>query len=53
MGDKLHHWMTYFLNAILLSPVLFNIVLDFVMAKLCTIDGGIDWVDGKLLKDLD
>ena len=36
-----------------LSPVLFNIVLDFVMAKLRTIDGGIEWVDGKLLKDLD
>ena len=29
-----------------LSPLLFNIVLDFVMSKLNTIDGGIEWLGG-------
>ena len=33
--------------------VIFNIVPDNVMAKLRTVDGGIEWVDGKRLKDLD
>ena len=36
-----------------LSPILFNIVLDFVLSKLDTLDGGIEWVGGKRLKDLD
>ena len=36
-----------------LSPISFNRVLDYVMAKLSTVDGGIDWIGGKRLKDLD
>ena len=35
-----------------LSPILLNIVLDFVLSKLGTIDGGLEWVDGKSRKDL-
>ena len=30
-----------------LSPILFNLVLDHVSAKLVNVDGGIDWIGGK------
>ena len=36
-----------------LSHKLFNIVLDFVLSQLRTIDGGIEWAVDKHIKDLD
>ena len=36
-----------------LSLILFNLVLDYVMTKLGTVDGEINWITGKRLKDLD
>ena len=36
-----------------LSPLLFNILLDFIMRKIDVIDCGIEWTGGKRLRDLD
>ena len=36
-----------------LSPTLFDTVPDYVMTRLSTVGGGIDWIGGKRLKDLD
>ena len=36
-----------------LSPLLFNLVLDFIMRKLDTSEGGLTWVGSEKLKDLD
>ena len=36
-----------------MSPIIFNIVLDFVLSKLSTIDVVFEWVGGKLLKNID
>ena len=36
-----------------LSPILINKLLDYVTTELGTVNGGIDWIGGKLLKDLD
>ena len=36
-----------------LSPIIFNVVLEFVLSKLSNIDGGIEWVGSKRLRDLD
>ena len=33
--------------------MLFNVVLDFIMSRIYTIDGGIEWLSGKPLKHLD
>ena len=35
-----------------LSCVLFDIVVDFVMPELRTVDGGKEWVDSERLKDM-
>ena len=35
-----------------LSPLLFNIVLDFVMRKVRAAEGGIEWSAGRRLRDL-
>ena len=36
-----------------LSPLLFNILLDFILRKNDTIECGIEWTGGKRLRDLD
>ena len=36
-----------------LSPLIFNLVLDFIMRKLDQADGGIVWTGSEKLKDLD
>ena len=36
-----------------LSPLLFNILLDFIMRKIDTMECGIEWAGGKRLRDLD
>ena len=37
----------------MLSPILFNILLDFVMRKIDTIECAIEWTGAKRLWDLD
>ena len=36
-----------------LSPILFNLVLDFILRKLYHLEGGITWNGSVKLKDLD
>ena len=36
-----------------LSPFLFNVVLDWVMRRVENLDGGLSWLQGSFLKDLD
>ena len=36
-----------------LSPIMFNVILEFFLSKLSNIDGGVEWTGSKRVRDLD
>ena len=56
VGKDNTEWLyvaTRIIQGDILSPLLFNILLDFILRKIDAIECGIEWTGGKRLRNLD